>query len=123
MSDYLLTLILTIVIEVGTATILGYTSYVAIRTVVLLNLMSHPLLSYFLVLNEHFGLFDYSSAVLILETFVVLGEFGGLLYVLREDPKNLFILSVSMNLASFLIGLHLFPIWDNSKSLSPCEQI
>jgi hypothetical protein len=119
MSDYLVTLILTIIIEVGTAALLGYTSYVAIRTVVLLNLMSHPLLSYFLALNEHFGFFDYSSSVLILETLVVFGEFGGLLYVLREDPKNLFILSVSMNLASFLIRLLLFPIWESSKSLSP----
>lgn len=123
MSDYLVTLILTIIIEVVTAALLGYTSYVAIRTVVLLNLMSHPLLSYFLVLNEHFGFFDYNSSVLILETLVVFGEFGGLLYVLREDPKNLFILSVSMNLASFLIGLLLFPIWESSTSLSPFEQI
>ncbi len=110
MSDYLVALILTIIIEVGTAALLGYTSYVAIRTVVLLNLISHPLLSYLLALNGYFGFVDHRTAVVSLEILVVFGEWGGLLYVLREPPKKLFMLSLSMNLASFLIGLLLFPI-------------
>lgn len=110
MSDYLVALILTIIIEVGIAALLGYQSYVALRAVVLVNLISHPLLCYLLALNGYFGFIDYRTSVVVLETLVVFGEWGGLLYVLRETPKKLFMLSFSMNLASFLIGLLLFPI-------------
>ena len=76
----------------------------------LLNLISHPLLGYLLALNGYFGFVDHRTAVVILEMLVVFGEWGGLIYVLRESPMKLFMLSLSMNLASFLIGLLLFPI-------------
>ena len=109
-NDYFLALALTLVIEVGVAVLFGYGNYVALKTVVLVNLMSHPLLTYLLLFNAGMGFLDFETAVIILEILVVVLEWQLLLLVLRNNAKRLFALSATMNLASFLTGLIVFPI-------------
>jgi len=108
--DYFLTLILTIIIEVGVAILFGYRSYVAIRAVVLVNFISHPLINYLLWLDGYSGLVDYTTLLVVLEILVVFGEWGGIWLMLREDPKRLLVLSASMNVASFAAGLIWFSL-------------
>ncbi len=87
-SDYLAALSLTMVIEVAVAALWGYRSYFAIRTVILANLMSHPLLTYLLWVNQYFRILDFRASVAILEILVVFLEWGCFVFVLRVNLEN-----------------------------------
>ncbi|MEW6350155.1 MAG: hypothetical protein AB1646_13900 [Thermodesulfobacteriota bacterium] len=106
MGEYLLTLVLTLVIEAGVAAAFGYRDRLALRTVVLVNLMTHPLLNAVLWWGDLTGLFPMTLlTILFLEGVVVLVEWGLLAFVFQTRFVRLFALSFSMNAASFLTGV------------------
>jgi hypothetical protein len=109
MTSYLVALLLTILIEVFVALMFGYKSKKEILSVILLNFITQPVLSLFLVVNSYFSLISVNiQSMLLLEIIVILVEWQLLVYALRRNPKRLFVLSLVMNLASFAIGLPLF---------------
>lgn len=111
MISYATALSLTVLIEVSVALLLGYRQGRFVLAVILVNLVSHPLLSVLAYANGYFGgVVDRPPLILVLEAGVVLLE-GFLLTDTFELPaRSLYGLSLAMNVASFLTGLALFGI-------------
>jgi hypothetical protein len=104
-GDYWIALCLTLVIETGTTAIMGYWTLPALRTVVLVNLVTHPLLWYVVWAGESYGLpFSTTPVILCLEVVIVVIEWLLLLFVLQQRTWKLLWLSLSMNAASYLGG-------------------
>jgi hypothetical protein len=106
--DYLATLVATITIELCVALFLGYRSPAAWRTIVVMNLITHPLLTYILWMNAYLGFADRFTLIAILEIAVVFIEWGLLYFVLRDKPRRLLFLSFAANASSFGAGLLVF---------------
>jgi hypothetical protein len=108
-SSFLFPLLLSLAIEVSIALIFGYRSKLVLLGVVLVNLVTNPLLNYFLWLNAFFGFFTTAIINLVLlEILVVLVEWVLLTLALRQGYKSLLFLSAVMNFVSFITGLVLF---------------
>ena len=108
-SSYLAALLLTILIEVLVALIFGYKRKKEILSVILVNLITQPVLNYFLLIGSYFSLVAVTiQFILLLEIIVILVEWQLLVYTLQREPKSLFVLSLVMNLASLTIGLSIF---------------
>jgi hypothetical protein len=106
---YFLTLILTLVIELGVAYILGYRNKKELLMFFLVNIVTHPLLSYFLWINSTFFIIpiNYLSFILF-EIIVVLLETVLLYLGLKGKYLNMLLVSLSTNVASFVLGLLIF---------------
>ncbi len=106
----LICLLCTIVIECLIALILGYRKK-DLLNVLLVNLLTNPIVSsvpvYF---NYYYGLRSRNIILLILEILTFIVE--GFIYVkvLQRRKINGFILSLILNLSSYLIGLLISPI-------------
>lgn len=108
-SPYLVALLLTILIEVFVALMFGFRSKNEILSVILVNLITEPVLNYFLLINSYFSLVAVNiQLLLLLETIVILVEWRLLVYALQRNSNRLLVLSLVMNLASFALGLSLF---------------
>lgn len=104
-SSYLVTLLLTVLIEILIAYLFLLRDRESIFTVVFINFLTNPLINYLVFLNNRLELFDMKLNILILlELCVVVVEWGLLVYVLGKDSKRMLMLSIIMNLSSFLIG-------------------
>ncbi len=102
----LFALILTILVELLIAYIIGYRKREILALIFALNLLTNPLLNYFILLNSQMKLIELSIQVIILlEIIVIITEFLLLSAVLKKEKTKLLILSILMNLASFLFGL------------------
>ena len=113
MIDYLRlsaeALILTIAIEVSIAWLFGLRSKTELWAVVLINVITNPLLNYFIMVNGNFHLISQTNAlVLCLEAVIVLVEWRLLVWVLRQGVKKMLLLSFVMNTCSYLVGLLIF---------------
>jgi hypothetical protein len=107
--DYLIALLLTETIEVTVTILLGYRKRREIAAVILVNLVSHPILHYFLLLNRHFDMVAMNTyTILFLEAAVILVEWGLLVFTLRRKATSLLFLSITMNLCSYLIGVLIY---------------
>jgi len=98
-------LILTILIEVSVSFILGYRKK-DLLNVVLVNIMTNPLVVTIPVyVNVKYGLMPRNIVLLIFELLAVLSE--GYVYSKYLDRKkiNCYLLSVILNLSSYLFGL------------------
>lgn len=105
----LIALIVTILVELTVAVLFGYRKKPEVETVVLINLITNPLLNYFLYVINYFGIIIINSMELIfLEIIIVLVEWLLLRFALRQDPKKLLILSLAINLGSYLVGVLIF---------------
>jgi hypothetical protein len=106
--NYFSSLVITIVIELCVALLFGYRSEAAWKTVILMNLMTHPPLTYILWINSYAEFADAGRLLIILEIMVVFVEWGILYYVMREKARRLLCLSFAANASSFGIGLIFF---------------
>ena len=108
-GDALLALLLTEVIEVSVALLLGFRSRREIAAVILVNLVTNPCLNYLLLLNRYLGLVPINLPIILaLEAGVVLVEWGLLVYALHRNPMSLLRLSFAMNACSYLAGTLVF---------------
>jgi hypothetical protein len=111
---YLKGLVLTLLVETIVALLVHHRVPLAasrvhlLQTVVLIDLMTHPLLNYLLWLNAWMQWIPFESMVAILEIAVVFAEWKMLLFALGGSSRTLFGLSLAMNLASFVGGLIAF---------------
>jgi len=105
-SNYLLTLLLTLVIEVLVALVFGYRNKFALLSIIFVNLITNPLLNYILWLNTSSAFFTtIITNLILLEILVVLAEWLLLVFALRRSFKPLLLLSSAMNFVSFSVGL------------------
>ena len=104
--NYLTALIFTIFIELIGAILFGYREKWFLVVLVLINIMTNPLLNYVISILYNFY-FNY-TILFFLEIIVIFIEWMILIYVFSEDKKKLFILSLSMNLTSYLFGILIF---------------
>jgi len=102
-------LLFTILIEVCIAIIFVYRKKLEIATIILINIITNPLLNYFLLLNNHYEIIKIDTLVILfLEIAVVYVEWLLLKYTLQQNPKKLFILSIAMNFCSYFLGILIF---------------
>lgn len=108
-SSYLIAFLLAIIIEITVAVFFGYKKKLEIVTIVFINLITNPLLNYFLSVNNYFRLMQVSTITIIfLEIIVILVEWLLLLFALKQKPTKLLIMSIAMNLCSYIVGVILF---------------
>jgi hypothetical protein len=107
-SEYLIALFFTIAVEIIVAVVFGYRNKLAILSVVLVNLITNPLANYIVLFNTYTHFLPENILVGVLEISIVFAEWGLLVYTLKKEPRKLLLLSISMNMASYLLGLLLF---------------
>jgi hypothetical protein len=106
LNNFLLPLLLTITTEGILAFALGYRGRVFFTVLVLVNIMTNPVLNHFLALLYMLQLQQFRPVVLVLlEVLVVFVEWRLFRFALPKDAKALLVLSVGINLGSFLFGL------------------
>jgi len=109
LRDAAVTLLLTEIVEIAVAFLLGYRRPREIIAVFLVNLVTNPSLNYLIFLNDYFGLIqERLPLILFLELAVVLIEWDLLVIALRGDKRSLLGLSFFMNTCSYLTGVLIF---------------
>ena len=103
-------LILTILIEETVIFLLGYRNKNTFLVVSLVNVITNPIANYIVMTNNIFNIIKPNiSLVIILEVLIVYIEWKILEYALpNQEKQSYLILSIIMNLASFLTGIILF---------------
>ena len=102
-------LFFTIVIELVVAFLFGFRKKIELITIVLVNLVTNPILNYFLLVNDYFSFWPRSMVLIIfLEVLIVLLEWRLLVYVRLEKTKKLLLLSALMNFCSYVVGVIIF---------------
>ena len=103
-------LILTILIEETVVFLLGYRNKNTFLVVVLVNVITNPIANYIVMINNIFNIIEPNILlVIILEVLIVYIEWKILKYALpNQEKQSYLILSITMNLASFLTGIILF---------------
>lgn len=106
----LIALILTIVVEETVIFLLGYRNKNIFLVVSLANVITNPTANYIAMTNDIFKIIKPNiSLVISLEVLIVYIEWKILEYALSSQEKQSYlILSIKMNLASFLTGIILF---------------
>lgn len=106
----LATLILTILIEETVIFLLGYRNKNTFLVVTLINVITNPIVNYIVMINNIFNIIKPNvSFIIIFEVLIVYIEWRILEYALpNQEKQSYLILSILMNLASFLTGIILF---------------
>jgi len=106
---YFLALILTIIIELSVSYTFEFKSKKNIIVIIFVNLITHPLLCYFLWMNSvvYIITVNYFS-IIVLEILVALLESVLLFFALKQKYLDMLKLSFGINVASFLVGLLIF---------------
>src|SRR3989338_4957376 len=103
-SSYLLTLLLTVAIEILVVSVFGYRNKFILLSIIFVNLITNPLLNYILWLNTSLGFFTtIITNLILLEILVVIAEWILLVFALRRSFKSLLLLSITMNLVSLSV--------------------
>lgn len=106
---YSLALIFTLVIELSVAYILGFRNKKSIVTIISANLITHPLLCYFLWINSFIFIIPVNYfSIVVLEILVILLESALLFFALKQQYLDMLKVSFVINTTSFLVGLLLF---------------
>lgn len=108
-GNYLIAILLTIAIEIIVALFFGYRKKIEIVTFIFINLITNPLLNYFLFINNYFTLVHINTIIILfLEIIVVFIEWLLLMFALQQNSKKLFALSAIMNFFSYVVGVFVF---------------
>jgi hypothetical protein len=103
-------LILTILIEETVIFLFGYKNKNTFMIIALVNVITNPIANYIVMTNNIFNIIKPDiPLVIILEVLIVYIEWEILEYALPiQKTQSYLILSIMMNLASFLTGIILF---------------
>jgi hypothetical protein len=106
LTNYAIAFLLTLVLEVAVALLLGYRKRVEIACIVLVNVLSWPLLNYLIWVIGSLRSAPVSMPdILLFEAGVVIVEWLLLCYALPRHPTfRLFLLSLAMNAVSYSAG-------------------
>lgn len=108
LGRYLLTLLLTLVIEGCVAYLIGFRKGKYVLTFAIASLITHPLLNYLLLVLEYLDVTPSLVLITFLEILVVIAEWQVLVYVFGNPKERFLILALLANTTSFLIGIVLF---------------
>lgn len=102
-------LAITILVELGVAVLWRFTRKNELKIVALASLLTYPVLNLILAIYRPANAWFYGAYILILEILVVIVEAWIYIYVFFPKYKKyrLYLMSFTMNLASFCIGLFL----------------
>ncbi|MHB1000669.1 MAG: hypothetical protein ACYC27_15620 [Armatimonadota bacterium] len=101
--------VLCICVETIVALLMGYRSWRAVIAISLMNLVTNLAANYVVIAGNSFIPFMESFIYFILlEVLVIIVEWRILLYILRGKSRSIFILSLVMNILSFLAGFLIF---------------
>ena len=109
LAGYLLALLLTLLIEGGVAFVMGLRTRQQMLAVVMVNLVTHPILHYTLLLLGQLGADVTLAIILGLEMAVAAAEGLLLVYMFGRPKGRLWLIALLANGASYLAGLVLFP--------------
>lgn len=102
----IISLVLTIIIELSISLILGIKTYNDIRTIILVNICTNPIVVYIAnIINLLNNNWIYILVVIILEMIVVIVEFKLYNKYLKDYSKSKFIFSLVNNISSYMIGV------------------
>jgi hypothetical protein len=107
-AEYLLALCLTIAVEAGVAYLLGLRTRWHMLAVAAMNTVTHPVLIFFLLVLGSLGWDVTRGMIVLLEMLVVVVEWRLLVYIFIFPRGGLFLASLLMNAASFMVGILLF---------------
>lgn len=108
-NSFLLAPLLTIVIELVVALSFVFRKKIDINTIIFINLLTNPILNYFLLANDYFSFFKSNLMLtLFLEFLVVFIEWKLLIYISHEESNKLLKLSFVMNFCSYITGAIIF---------------
>ncbi len=108
LGRYLLTLLLTVIIEGGIAYLLGFRTRQYMLAIALINVITHVLLNYLILVLGYLGVDTTFALIVPLEILVVIVEWQMLVYVFRGPKGRFLITSILANATSFFIGVLLF---------------
>ncbi len=108
LGRYLLTLLLTVTVEGGIAYLLGFRTRQSLLAVALINVITHVILNYLILVLGYLGITTTFAFIAILEILIVIVEWQMLVYVFHSPKGRFLILSALANAASFFIGVLLF---------------
>ncbi len=110
--NLILTLFLTIAIECFIAFLMCYRDKIFLLIIILINIITNPILNYLILLNNQLNFLKNTfTIVLFFEILIIFIEWGILIYVFTDkDRKELLLLSLIINLISFLLGLIIFSL-------------
>ncbi len=108
LSNYVIALILSIVIEISVTYLMGYKEKKYLLTIAMINCITNPILNYFLLVLTYARFNINLPLVGLLEMVVILAEWGLLIHVFHKPRDKFLILSAVTNLVSFVAGLLIF---------------
>jgi hypothetical protein len=108
LGTYLLALFLTLTIEGSIAYLLGLRKRQYVLAVAMINVTTHVILNYLLLVLGYLGIDVTLMLVSLLEILVVVAEWQLLVYVFSNPSRRFFITSLLGNTVSFLVGVLLF---------------
>jgi|GEM_PF-316343 len=104
-------LLISIAVEVLIAFVFGYRKKLEILAIILVNLITNPLLNYIITIRlrniRYNPMYDPSGqyTILISELIVIIVEWLLLRFALRNKSIKLMMLSITMNIVSYVVGL------------------
>jgi hypothetical protein len=109
-NSYLWPFALSVIVETAVALLLGYRNRDFLVVVFFINLMTNPATNFLFRAGCSCHLFSGSIPSMTgLEVAVVVVEWRMLNYVFSGRSKSMFLLSMLMNMASFIAGLFVLP--------------
>jgi len=100
-------LIITEIVEVIAAFLLGYREKRFFKALILINIITNPVLNCILIILYNVGIHNFIITP-ILEAVVVICEWKLFKFVLGNSERSLLFLSLIINLSSYTAGLLLF---------------
>lgn len=104
---YLLALLLTLAVEVTVAWLIGLRTGRSVLAVAMVNVITHPLLGYLLLVLRAAGAELTAGLLILLEVLVTVAEWRLLVFALAGPSRRFLLVSLLGNSASFLVGLGL----------------
>lgn len=108
-THFALVLLMTIIIECGTAFLLGYRDKFVLISIILINVITNPAINVIVMLMVYLQIGSIISFIVYpLEVIVVLVEWQLLKYATHNTIKNPLRLAIIMNAVSYAVGVFVF---------------
>lgn len=107
-ADFTLAFTITILFEFIVFILIKKNDKNSLLALFLINLITNPILNYFVMLNTYFSLFSDKTFILTSEVIVFIVEAILLNFSLRIEIKKALLYSFLINVTSFGIGLIIF---------------
>ena len=111
LAGYLLALFLTLIIEGCVAYVMGFRERKYVLAVAVVNVITHLILNYLLLVLGYLGVTVPLALIVILEILVTVAEWQLLVYVFCNPKGRFLVMTLLGNTTSFLLGMLIFSAW------------